>query len=350
MGSKIDFSSKKDLSSTAAFAEMFKLNSSRTAENENIAEIDIDILIPFKGHPFKLYTGEKLDKLVESIKDNGVMSPITVRKKDDGTFEILSGHNRVNSAKLAGLTKIPAFIKENISDAEAKIIVTDSNFLQRSIDEMLPSELAKSLQMQLEACKEAKQKQAYINAIESDSNDDESKADKQGVQVGHPEKSRNVIAKNNKMSNTNIQRYLRLNYLNDDLLNLVDQGDIKLVPAVSISYLTSQEQNLLFNILSNNEYKINIKKADAMKERSGKLTKEDIEKIASGEFFETKRKPKLSVFTVKPKILSRFFTEYSTQTEIAATIEKALEEYFERKQAEQQDIEENEEVVEDEEN
>ena len=347
---KIDFSQPNKPTANNSFAEMFKLNTN--SQNEASTELDIDLIVPFKDHPFKLYEGEKLIRMVESIKENGVMTPIIVRKKEDGTYETLAGHNRVNAARLAGLTKIPADIKENITDAQSKIIVTDSNFLQRSTEEMLPSELAKSLKMQLEACKEAKQKKEYINAIESDSNTDESKDWKEGAKVLHPGKSRDSVAKKNKMNRESVRQYIRLNHLTEDLLNMVDDGSIKLVPAVSLSYLTNQEQTILFSILSKNDYRIDMKRADKLKERSGNLIEDDILAISSGEFFEKKKKFKLAAVTVKPKLISRFFNAYTTQTEINTTIETALEEYFERRRQIQEEAEKenNEEVKGSEEN
>ena len=348
---KIDFSKKLEKPSDNAFAQMFNL-STTNKNKENTTEIDINLIVPFKNHPFRLYTGEKLRQMVESIKENGVIVPIVVRKKDDGTYENLAGHNRVNAAKLAGLTKVPAEIKEDVTDAQAKIIVTDSNFIQRSVEEMLPSELARSLQMQLEACKEAKQKREFIIAIESGSNADESKHYGGSVQVGQGQWSVNKVANNNKMSESNIKRYIRLNYLIEELLNMVDEGSIKLNPAVSLSYLTIDEQNILFSILNKNDYRIDMKRADKLKERSGKLTEDDILAIASGEFFEKKKRPKLTAVTVKPKLISRFFNAYTTQTEITSTIEQALEEYFERRRQEAEDSEKenNKEVEGDEEN
>ena len=342
---KIDFSQPNKPTANNSFAEMFKLNTN--SQNEASTELDIDLIVPFKDHPFKLYEGEKLKRMIESIKENGVMTPIIVRKKEDGTYETLAGHNRVNAARLAGLTKIPAEIKENITDAQAKIIVTDSNFLQRSTEEMLPSELAKSLKMQLEACKEAKQKQEYINAIESDSNADESRDEHILTQVVSVNRSLQKVGSKNKMSRENVRRYIRLNYLIEDLLNMVDDGSIKLVPAVSLSYLTNQEQTILFSILSQNDYRIDMKRADKLKERSGNLTEDDILAISSGEFFEKKKKPKVLAVTVKPKVISRFFNAYTTQTEINTTIETALEEYFERRRQMQEEAEkENIEEVE----
>lgn len=343
-GTKIDFSKKPTSNSNDAFAKMFNLSTQPNTQGD--FEIDISLLVPFKDHPFRLYSGEKLKRMIESIKENGVIEAIIVRKNEDGTYEILAGHNRVNASKLAGLLKIPADIRENISDAEAKIIVTETNFLRRDFDDMLPSELAKSLKMQLDALKELKRNQEFINAIESDSNADESKDEDEGAQVGHPVKSRDAVAKNNKMSKTNISRYIRLNHLNEGLLNMVDEGNIKLVPAVSLSYLSADEQNILLSILKSNDYRIDIKRAEKLKERSGKLTEDDILAISSGEFFEKKKKAKVTAITLKPKVISKYFTAYTTQAEIASTIDIALEEYFERRRqlAEDSEKENSEEV------
>lgn len=345
-GKKIDFSNKTTANSNDAFAQMFNLNVK--PNSQGTTELEISSLVPFKDHPFRLYTGEKLKRMIESIKENGVIESIIVRKKEDGTLEILAGHNRVNASKLAGLSKVPADIKENISDAVAKIVVTETNFLRRDFDDMLPSELAKALKMQLDALKELKRNKDYINANESDSNAEGSKTGIDSVQVGQGQWSVNKVASNNKMSETNIKRYIRLNFLNEGLLTMVDDGNIKLVPAVSLSYLTDDEQNILLSILEKNDYRIDIKRAEKLKERSGKLTEDDILAIASGEFFEKKKKAKVTAITLKPKVVSKYFTAYTTQAEIASTIDIALEEYFERRRQQSEDSEkENSEEVED---
>jgi ParB family chromosome partitioning protein len=345
-GKKIDFSNKTTANSNDAFAQMFNLNTK--PNSQGTTELEINTLVPFHDHPFRLYTGEKLKRMIESIKENGVIESIIVRKKEDGTLEILAGHNRVNASKLAGLSKVPADIKENISDAVAKIIVTETNFLRRDFDDMLPSELAKALKMQLDALKELKRNKDYINAIESGSNVDGSKDGDEGVQVAHTGKSREIIGKNNKMSQDNVRRYIRLNNLNDGLLKMVDDGNIKLVPAVSLSYLSTEEQDILLSILKSNDYRIDTKRAEKLKERSGKLTADDILAISSGEFFEKKKKAKVTAITLKPKVVSKYFTAYTTQAEIASTIDVALEEYFERRRQQSEDSEkENSEEVED---
>ncbi len=336
-GTKIDFSQKTS-SASESFAKMFNLSPPQ-GNSQGYAEIDVSSLVSFKDHPFRLYSGEKLKRMIDSIKENGVIEAIIVRKKEDGTLEILAGHNRVNASKLAGLLKVPADIRENISDAVAKIIVTETNFLRRGFDEMLPSELARSLKMQLDALKELKRNQEFINAIESDSNADESKDGDTVTQVVSVNRSLQQVGSNNKMSRENVRRYIRLNYLNEGLLNMVDEGNIKLVPAVSLSYLTDEEQDILLSILNSNDYRIDIKRAEKLKERSGKLTEDDILAIASGEFFERKKKAKVTAVTLKPKVISKYFNAYTTQNEIASVIDTALEEYFERRRQQAEEIE-----------
>lgn len=237
-------------------------------DGSKITRISIDELVPFAEHPFRLYTGKKLDDMVESIKENGVMTPLIVRKKEDGKYEILSGHNRTNAARLAGLDRVPAIIKEYINDAEAKIIVTDTNFMQRSITDMLPSELAKSLKMQLEACKEAKQKQALVNDVESGENPHEISNSGQGAPVVYLGKSVEKVAEDNKMNRENIRRYIRLNYLIPSLLDKVDEGQISLRSAVDLSYLKEPEQQSVLDALNNSSFKVDMAKAETMRSLS----------------------------------------------------------------------------------
>lgn len=216
--------------------------------------------------------------MVESIKENGVMTPLIVRKKEDGKYEILSGQNRTNAARLAGLDKVPAIIKEGISDAEAKIIVTDTNFMQRSIADMLPSELAKSLKMQLEVCKEAKQKQVLINDVENNEKPHEMDGSEQGATMLHPQKSRYIVAANNSMNRETIRHYIRLNHLIPSLLDKVDEGQISLRPAVDLSYLKEPEQQSVLEALHNSSFKVDMAKAETLRSLS-ELRKPDDDKI-----------------------------------------------------------------------
>ena len=123
-------------------------------EKKGTTEVDISQLVPFSNHPFKLYEGPRLNDMVESIKEYGVITPLIVRPKEDGKYEILSGHNRANSAKIAGLTKVPVVIKEDLTDEEAMLIVTETNLIQRSFSELTHSEKARILTERHDAIKE----------------------------------------------------------------------------------------------------------------------------------------------------------------------------------------------------
>lgn len=190
-----------------------------------LAEID-----PFPEHPFKVRMDEDMDQLTQSVKERGVITPITVRQKEDGRYEIVSGHRRVKACELAGLETVRAEIKELTRD-EAIILMVESN-LQRSV--ILPSEKAYSYKMRLDAMNRQGQRtdltSAPVGSKLSRSNEE------LAVQVGD--------------SRTQVQRYIRLTSLIPTLLDLVDEGKIALRPAVELSYLTDEEQNLLADVIS----------------------------------------------------------------------------------------------------
>ena len=325
------------------FEDLFGLE--EFIDNQNEAKgnmLKISKLVPFTDHPFLFYEGKKLDDIVDSIKENGVISPIVVRPIDDETFEILSGHNRVNASRIAGLEEIPAIIRYDLSDAEAKIIVTDTNFIQRSVSDMLPSELARSLKMQLEACKETKQKQELVNEIENTEDISDSNVLSQGAPVGHLQKSRDIIAENNKMSRENIRRYIRLNNLIKELLDMVDNMRISLRSAVDLSYVNNTEQQLIFKAIKSYNFKIDMTMANILRSVSenGMLTDEKIFSILSGEYKKKKKSKKTISIKLKPDLVSRFFTPEQKQFEIEEVIEKALTLYYEKlKEMEGNDIE-----------
>ncbi|SHH09407.1 ParB N-terminal domain-containing protein [Desulfosporosinus lacus] len=297
---------------------------------EAITELEICNLVPFENHPFKLYTGERLDNMVESIKENGVIQPIVVRLIADNKFEILAGHNRVNASRLAGLTKIRADIRENISDDEAALIVTISNFEQRSPSDMLPSELAKSLKMQLEAAKATGKKQELINELKTPQKPHEYRNSEGSAQVEQRRWSVEKVADNNKMSRANIQRYIRLNELITDLLDRVDNNEIAFIPGFHLSYLSKNEQQIIQDIISINNFKLDIVKAERMKDLSerGKLTGDKIYSILSGEDDQKTKKP--AGIKLKPKLVTTFFNAGQKPAEIERIIERALILYFEQ--------------------
>ncbi len=210
------------------FDEIF-MDSEDLKKNQlpKIFQIPLTEIDDFPDHPFKVKLDEDMDQLVESIKERGVITPITLRKKEDGRYEIVSGHRRRKACEIAGLETVPAEIKELTRD-EAIILMVDSN-LQRST--ILPSEKAFSYKMRLEAMNRQGQR-----------------TDLTCAPVGHKldgKKSRDILAEQNGESREQIRRYIRLTELIPELLDIVDEGKIAMRPAVELSYLKKDEQEYL---------------------------------------------------------------------------------------------------------
>ena len=190
------------------------------AKLDKIRDIPLELIDDFPDHPFHVSDDEDMQQLVDSIKTRGVLTPAVLREKEDGRYELVSGHRRKRACELAGLSTLRSEIKD-LSRDEAIIYMVESNFQRSSI---LPSEKAFSYKMRLEAIK----RQAGRPKAEN------------GVPVGHDSlvgKSREIIAAQSTDSNTQIQRYIRLTHLIPELLDLDDEGTIKMRPAVELSYL-----------------------------------------------------------------------------------------------------------------
>ena len=208
---------------------------------EKIEDIDISLIDNFKEHPFKVVDNDELKSLKESIKVNGVLSPAIIRKKDDGRYEMISGHRRKYASEQLGLNTIPCIIKD-LTDDEATIFMVDSN-LQR--EKLLPSEKAFAYKMKYEALKHQRKYTANQH-------------DTSVRQVGAVVRSDNIIGEEHGDSGRQVQRYLRLTYLIPELLKLVDNYEIgespaiALTPAVELSYLKKDEQKLVFDYIDCN--------------------------------------------------------------------------------------------------
>lgn len=212
---------KLDLGMTG-YDEMF-MNDQERAENRlpKIFDIPLTEIDDFPDHPFKVRLDEDMDQLVESVKNRGVITPITLRRKENGRYEIVSGHRRRKACELAGLATVPAEIKELTRD-EAIILMVESN-LQRSV--ILPSEKAFSYKMRLEAM-----------------NRQGIRTDLTSCPVGTKLDSGEELSKDQGDSRRQIFRYIRLTELAPELLDLVDEGKIAMRPAVELSYLNDKEQ------------------------------------------------------------------------------------------------------------
>lgn len=254
---------KIDLGMTG-YDELF-MNDQERAENRlpKIYDIPLSEIDEFPDHPFKVKDDEDMLQLVESVRERGIITPITLRRKEDGRYEIVSGHRRKRACEIAGLETIPAEIKE-LSRDEAIILMVESN-LQRSV--ILPSEKAFSYKMRLEAMKRQGQRTDLTSRPVGDKLDERRSGEILGETVGESERQ--------------VQRYIRLTELVPELLQLVDDGKTALRPAVELSYLNDiEQQDLVEEIgltLATPSHAQAIKMRNFSKE--GKLTPEVIESI-----------------------------------------------------------------------
>lgn len=257
-----------------AYDELFETKESREeAALSKIREIPISEIDEFPDHPFKVLMDEDMEQLVESIKRNGVMTPATVRLKEDGRYELISGHRRKKACELAGLETLKCEVKELTRD-EAIIIMVESN-LQRST--ILPSEKAFAYKMRLEAMK----RQAGRPPKENSS------------PVGTHLRSDAELAEKVGESRNQIQRYIRLTELVPEILQMVDERQIAFRPAVEISYLSEEQQYTLLEAMEYNDATPSLAQAIKMKKfmQDGKLTDEVIQSIMQEEKPNQREKP-----------------------------------------------------------
>lgn len=292
-----------------------KQTSSKTSKTMKTTIIKLEQLIPFEGHPFKLYEGKRLDDLVESIKLIGVMQPIHVRPIADEKYEILAGHNRVNASTEAGLDTIPAIILNNLSDEDAKIFVVDSNFNQRSSSEMKPSELANSLYMLNEAMK----KKSGHRSDKDETGD--------GSQSDNRSRTMNVIGKKHNLSQATIARYIRIAHLIGQLQERLDDKKIGMGIAAHLSYLKESEQQIVESLLETN-LTIDTEQAKALHKESESLQEETLNEKTIRRILERKKSDaKVKSIKLDSDFLSQFFNDSQSQEDIQNTITKALELY-----------------------
>ena len=256
-----------------AYDDLFQTDESRAeAALSKIRDIPLSEIDEFPDHPFKVLMDEDMEQLVESIKRNGVMTPATVRLKEDGRYELISGHRRKKACELAGLETLKCEVKDLTRD-EAIIIMVESN-LQRSV--ILPSEKAFAYKMRLEAMdRQGKRNDLTSTPLVSKSRSNEELADKVSE------------------SREQIRRFIRLTELVPEILQMVDEKQIAFRPAVEISYLAEEQQYTLLEAMSYNDATPSLAQAIKMKKfnQDGKLTDEVIQSIMEEEKPNQKEKP-----------------------------------------------------------
>ena len=256
-----------------AYDDLFETDESRAEANlSKIREIPISEIDEFPDHPFKVLMNEDMEQLVESVSRSGVMTPATVRQKEDGRYELISGHRRKKACELAGLETLKCEVKELTHD-EAVIVMVESN-LQRSV--ILPSEKAFAYKMRLEAMKRQGER-----------------SDLTSSPLGTKLRSDAELAEKVGESRNQIQRYIRLTELVPEILQMVDERQIAFRPAVEISYLSEEQQYTLLEAMGYNDATPSLAQAIKMKKfmQEGKLTDEVIQSIMQEDKPNQKEKP-----------------------------------------------------------
>ena len=299
----------------ASYDDLFKTDEERQADaQERVQSLPLDKLEPFPNHPFKVIDDDKMLETVESIKERGVLVPILVRPKNDGNFEIVSGHRRHHASQLAGLTEIPAIVRE-MDDDTAILLMVDSNW-QR--EELLPSEKAFAYKMKLDAMKRQGQR-----------------TDLTCARIAHKfdgMKSRDILAEEVGESKDQVRRYIRLTYLVTDLLDRVDNKTMAFNAAVEVSYLTEQEQIMLCDAIEREECTPNLSQAKRLKQYSqdGKLDENVMDAIM------TEEKPIEDKLVLKGDVLAKYFPKTYTPSQKQKIIVKLLEDWHKRQLRQQE--------------
>ena len=292
--------------------DIFSTEESRQEQQrEQVQQIPIGELFPFKNHPFKVLDDESMQRTVESVEQYGVLSPLIARPRPEGGYEIISGHRRQHAAQLAGLETLPVIVR-NMDDDAAVLLMVDSN-LQR--ENILPSERAFAYKMKLEALK-----------------NQGARSDLTCGQIGHKSngaKARDIVADESGDNARNVQRFIRLTNLIPELLDMVDEKKIAFNPAVELSYLDEAQQRDFLEAMQDTQNAPSLSQAQRLK----KLAQEghfsyDIAFAVMGE----EKKDELDKVVIKNDTLRKYFPRSYTPKQMEDTIIKLLEQWQRKQQ------------------
>lgn len=285
--------------------DMFSSEADRQRESGDlVTEVPLSELHPFVGHPFEVRDDEDMQKLVDSIRENGVLTNLTVRRRAEGGYEIISGHRRFHAAQRAGLDRVKVQVRE-IDDDQAIIDMVDSNIQREHIS---PMEKARAYAMKLEAISRQGARRDLTSA-----------------QVGRKLESADIVGKEAGDSRMQVRRYIRLNSLVPDLQKKVDDGSLKFNPAVELSYLSPSEQNDFLDYIESQSCSPSLSQAQKLKAASkdgapnhGKLL----------EIMDTKKPsvpPRDPMLTISVSKIARYFPTGCTQEQMVGIIMQLLE-------------------------
>ena len=291
--------------------EMFSTEESRQEQKrEQVQQMPIEELFPFKEHPFKVLDDEAMQRTVESVAQYGVLAPLIARPRPEGGYEIISGHRREHAAELAGLDTLPVIVREMTDDA-AVILMVDSN-LQR--ENILPSERAFAYKMKLEAIERSVGRPKNVGQVVPDY---------------FGKRSTEIVAEGTGESYKQVQRYIRLTNLIPELLDLVDEKKISFNPAVELSYLDEAQQRDFLQAMDETQNAPSLSQAQRMKKlaQEGKLTYE-----AAFAIMGKAKKDELDKVVIKNDTLKKYFPRSYTPRQMEDVIIKLLEQWQRRQQ------------------
>lgn len=291
----------------------FNLESMMTQENQ-IKQIPCDMLVPYHNHKFTLYSDDLKEDMVQSIKDNGVMQPIVCRPLPDGNYEILIGHNRWQCSQLAGLDTIPAIIKEHMDEETAEEYVNVSNLLQRGFTELKISEQAQVVSS------------SYFKLFSQGKRTD-IENNLKNMEHGKPTNSREKVGADYGLSRNTVARLVRIDKLNGQLKNWIDDKQLSIRSGVELSYLSESDQDKITNIYSDEEGKmkatISVPQAKHIRELA------ELNHLDEEELINKSQKKKLDVKKISiPLFVYDKYLKNRNEDEIQRIIEVALERYY----------------------
>ena len=290
--------------------DIFSTEESRQEQQrEQVQQIPIGELFPFKNHPFKVLDDESMQRTVESVEQYGVLSPLIARPRPEGGYEIISGHRRQHAAQLAGLDALPVIVRQMDDDA-AVLLMVDSNLQRESI---LPSERAFAYKMKLDAMKRTSGRPSKENVS----------------QIGTQKRSDQIMAEELGESRNQIQRFIRLTNLIPELLDLVDEKKISFNPAVELSYLDEAQLRDFLQAMDETQNAPSLSQAQRMKKlaQEGKLTYE-----AAFAIMGEAKKDELDKVVIKNDTLKKYFPRSYTPRQMEDVIIKLLEQWQRRQQ------------------
>ena len=295
--------------SLSSYDDIFSTEESRQEEQrEQVQQIPIGELYPFKNHPFKVLDDDSMSDTVESVKQYGVLSPLIARPRPKGGYEIISGHRRQHAAELAGLETLPVIVRQMDDDA-AIILMVDSN-LQR--EHILPSERAFAYKMKLDAMK-----------------NQGTRSDLTSTQVVSKLRSNEKLGAENNQSRETVRRFIRLTNLIPELLDMVDNKTVSFNPAVELSYLSPEQQQEVIRAMDDTQNFPSVSQAKRIKKlaQDGTFTTETVVAIMGEE-----KKSELDTVTIKNDTLRKYFPRSYTPKQMEDTIIKLLEQWQKKRQ------------------